>query len=38
MNEFEKLKNIIARLRAENGCPWDKELIDVAKERKGFKK
>ncbi len=23
--EFEKLVDIIARLRAENGCPWDRE-------------
>lgn len=37
MNEFEKLKNIIVCLRAE-AFDEAKELIDVAKERKGFKK
>jgi tetrapyrrole methylase family protein/MazG family protein len=25
MNEFERLKEIVARLRAEDGCPWDRE-------------
>ena len=25
MNEFERFRSIIARLRAEDGCPWDKE-------------
>ena len=23
--EFEKLLDLIARLRAEDGCPWDRE-------------
>lgn len=25
MTEFEKFRQIIARLRAEDGCPWDRE-------------
>lgn len=25
MTEFEKFRQIIARLRAEGGCPWDRE-------------
>lgn len=25
MTEFERLQEIIARLRGENGCPWDRE-------------
>ena len=25
MQSFDDLNNIIARLRAENGCPWDRE-------------
>lgn len=25
MEAFDKLKSIIARLRAEDGCPWDRE-------------
>ncbi len=25
MTEFEKFEEIIARLRAEDGCPWDRE-------------
>lgn len=25
MSEFERLKDIVARLRAEDGCPWDRE-------------
>ena len=25
MSEFEKLKEVIARLRGEGGCPWDRE-------------
>lgn len=25
MNEFERLNAIMERLRAEDGCPWDKE-------------
>lgn len=25
MTEFEKFQKIIARLRAEDGCPWDRE-------------
>lgn len=25
MTKFEELENIIARLRAPNGCPWDRE-------------
>lgn len=25
MTNFEEFQNIIARLRAPNGCPWDKE-------------
>ncbi len=25
MNEFERLRGIMARLRAEDGCPWDRE-------------
>ncbi len=25
MNSLDKLKNIIVKLRAEDGCPWDRE-------------
>lgn len=25
MSEFDRLKEVIARLRAEDGCPWDRE-------------
>jgi tetrapyrrole methylase family protein/MazG family protein len=25
INEFEKLVEIVEKLRGENGCPWDKE-------------
>ena len=25
MNSFDKLKSVVARLRSENGCPWDRE-------------
>ena len=25
MSEIEELKNVIRRLRAEDGCPWDRE-------------
>ncbi len=25
MKSFDDLKNIVARLRAEDGCPWDRE-------------
>ena len=25
MSEFERLKEVVARLRAEDGCPWDRE-------------
>ena len=25
MESFDKLKSIVARLRAEDGCPWDRE-------------
>ncbi len=25
MYTFEELRNIIARLRSEDGCPWDRE-------------
>lgn len=25
MNTLEKLKSVVARLRAEDGCPWDRE-------------
>ena len=25
MSEIEELKNVIKRLRAEDGCPWDRE-------------
>lgn len=25
MDEFTRLRNIVAKLRAEDGCPWDKE-------------
>lgn len=30
MNEFDKLKQIIARLREEDGCPWDREQTHVS--------
>ena len=25
MTEFDRLKEVVARLRAEDGCPWDRE-------------
>ena len=25
MNEFDRLRNVVARLRAEDGCPWDRK-------------
>ena len=25
MKSFDKLKEVVSRLRAEDGCPWDKE-------------
>ena len=25
MTEFEKLKDVVAKLRARDGCPWDRE-------------
>ena len=25
MTEFERLRNVVAHLRAEDGCPWDRE-------------
>lgn len=25
MSEFERFKEVVARLRAEDGCPWDRE-------------
>lgn len=30
MNEFDRLKQIIARLRGEDGCPWDREQTHVS--------
>ena len=30
MTEFEKFKQIIARLRAEDGCPWDREQTHMS--------
>lgn len=30
MNEFDILKQIIARLRGEDGCPWDREQTHVS--------
>lgn len=29
MDEFSKFRDIIARLRAEDGCPWDREQTHV---------
>ena len=25
MNSFDELKEVVSRLRAKDGCPWDKE-------------
>lgn len=25
MKEFDRLKNVVARLRAQDGCPWDRQ-------------
>ena len=30
MTEFERLQEIIAQLRGENGCPWDREQTHVS--------
>lgn len=30
MTEFEKFRRIIARLRAEDGCPWDREQTHMS--------
>lgn len=30
MNEFDRLRQIIARLRGEDGCPWDREQTHVS--------
>lgn len=30
MNEFDRLKQIIARLRGEDGCPWDRGQTHVS--------
>ena len=30
MESFDELKNIVAKLRAENGCPWDREQTHVS--------
>ena len=30
MNRFDKLKNVVARLRAEDGCPWDREQTHMS--------
>lgn len=30
MTEFEKLKEIMVRLRAEDGCPWDREQTHMS--------
>lgn len=30
MTEFEKFRQIIARLRAEDGCPWDREQTHMS--------
>ena len=30
MNSFDKLKSVVARLRSENGCPWDREQTHVS--------
>ena len=30
MTEFENLKQIIARLRAKDGCPWDREQTHMS--------
>ncbi|MDD4003825.1 MAG: MazG family protein [Elusimicrobiaceae bacterium] len=39
-SEFEKLVEVMARLRAENGCPWDKKqthesLLEYLREESG---
>ena len=30
MTEFERLREVIARLRAEDGCPWDREQTHLS--------
>ena len=30
MTKFEEFENIIARLRAPDGCPWDREQTHVS--------
>ena len=30
MNEFERLRAIVARLRGANGCPWDREQTNAS--------
>ena len=29
INEFQRLFDIIAQLRGENGCPWDKKQTPI---------
>ena len=30
MKEFDRLKEIMARLRSKNGCPWDREQTHMS--------
>lgn len=30
MDSFDKLKNVVERLRAEDGCPWDREQTHMS--------
>ena len=36
MEAFEELKSIVARLRAEDGCPWDREQTHVSLKPEGI--
>ena len=36
MSEFEKLKEVIARLRGEDGCPWDREQTLTSHSARGW--
>ena len=30
MTEFEKLRDIVAKLRSPDGCPWDREQTNAS--------
>ena len=34
MSEFDRLKEIVERLRAKDGCPWDRVQTHETKRRR----